>query len=488
MKNILTKNNWVVVLIALFGVIIAFIQFVSNRSLWLDEAMLALNIINRDYSELLLPLDYTQVAPILFLLTEKFFTNLINGNEWSLRIFPLLCYFASIPLFYKVTNLLTRNGIVSKISLLMFCCTPMLIFYSSETKQYMTDVFVTLLIYFIALSTYKGRYTKLFILSFWGGLCIFLSNISVIILFCIGLFLLFRNCKERKTLLNYNMLIPCVIWGCFFLLYYLSFIQNHPSESIQKSAWRGTGDFLPHNPFNMNFWNLKAKEIFGSLLGYPARFYLYVPVSLFYLSSLFVMLKQKKYRIVYFLTAPIIVHLILSYFEKYPFANRLILYQIPLYIITISLGLFYLYDFIKTKTNIKYLQTLFFIPVVVLFIQLFIQYPIEREEIKKSISYVNKNISENELVYIYYASVPAFLFYKQAYFVKFDNKIVIGKSHRGNDSLYIKDLSSLSGKVWILFSHVDSNEDKFIIDYLQTRGKLLDEYKTTGSSVYLFNL
>ncbi len=68
MKKILTKNNWVVVLIALFGVIIAFIQYVSNKSLWLDEAMLALNIINRDYSELLLPLDSIQVAPILFLL------------------------------------------------------------------------------------------------------------------------------------------------------------------------------------------------------------------------------------------------------------------------------------------------------------------------------------------------------------------------------------------------------------------------------------
>ena len=68
MKKILTKNNWVVVLIALFGVIIAFVQFVSNRSLWLDEAMFSLNIINRDYIELLLPLDYTQVAPILFFL------------------------------------------------------------------------------------------------------------------------------------------------------------------------------------------------------------------------------------------------------------------------------------------------------------------------------------------------------------------------------------------------------------------------------------
>ena len=106
----------------------------------------------------------------------------------------------------------------------------------------------------------------------------------------------------------------------------------------------------------------------------------------------------------------------------------------------------------------------------------------------KQIENYTKNISENELVYVYYASVPAFSFYKQAYFVKFDNNVVIGKSHKGNDSLYMKDLSSLSGKVWILFSHVYSNEDKFIIDYLQTRGELLDEYKTTGSSVYLFNL
>jgi len=53
--------------IILLGIILSLVQFFYNRSLWRDEVGIALNIINRNHFELLMPLKYLQVAPILFL-------------------------------------------------------------------------------------------------------------------------------------------------------------------------------------------------------------------------------------------------------------------------------------------------------------------------------------------------------------------------------------------------------------------------------------
>ncbi len=58
--------------ITLLGISLAIYQFFYNRSLWNDEAALALNIIDKSFSQLLQPLDYKQVAPIAYLFVEKF--------------------------------------------------------------------------------------------------------------------------------------------------------------------------------------------------------------------------------------------------------------------------------------------------------------------------------------------------------------------------------------------------------------------------------
>src|SRR5258708_7025864 len=75
-------------------------QYRFNRSVWLDEAMLSLNIIEKSPLALFKTLGYNQMAPILFLLIEKFFTWLFGDGELALRLFPLISAILTLPLFF----------------------------------------------------------------------------------------------------------------------------------------------------------------------------------------------------------------------------------------------------------------------------------------------------------------------------------------------------------------------------------------------------
>ena len=80
-----------------------------NRSLWADEAVLALNIVNRSYWELLQPLDYEQGAPVGFLLVEKLAIGVFGNNEYALRLFPLLSGIISLFLFYILAKYVFKS-------------------------------------------------------------------------------------------------------------------------------------------------------------------------------------------------------------------------------------------------------------------------------------------------------------------------------------------------------------------------------------------
>ena len=129
------------VVLCLVGVALRLIQYLHHRSLWFDEAMLALNILNRSYSQLLKPLDYNQGAPVGFLFLERLVGTCCGFGEYALRLIPLIAGVCSLYLFYKVAQLLLPQKAVW-IAIGLAAVSPHLIYYSSELKQYSTDVLV----------------------------------------------------------------------------------------------------------------------------------------------------------------------------------------------------------------------------------------------------------------------------------------------------------------------------------------------------------
>jgi len=94
------KLLWLVVLL---GVVVRVRQYAANRSLWLDESLVALNIIGRGMHRLLTaPLDFNQTAPAGFLFVEKLSAELFDKGEYALRAFPLLCGIVGLLLYPKL--------------------------------------------------------------------------------------------------------------------------------------------------------------------------------------------------------------------------------------------------------------------------------------------------------------------------------------------------------------------------------------------------
>jgi hypothetical protein len=75
------------IIIAL-GIILRLREYIANRSLWVDEALLALNIIKRPFLELLKPLSDSQHAPIGFLWLERFSLSTIWRRRTGSTVFP----------------------------------------------------------------------------------------------------------------------------------------------------------------------------------------------------------------------------------------------------------------------------------------------------------------------------------------------------------------------------------------------------------------
>ncbi len=318
-----------IAIILVSGAILSLAQFLYNRSLWLDEAMIALNIINKNGFELLKPLDLKQVAPILFLLSEKLFSILWPDSEYGLRLLPLLCFWGSLYLFYRILTLTFKNPYTIIFSLSLFAFNSALIHYSSEVKQYMFDVLVLICIYYLILKGYKKEENKYYCLGIIGTISIFLSNVAPIILFSAGLYLLYDYLINNKKHFKYIAGVY-LAWGITFLLYYHYFIHGHPSREIMIIYWSKANAFMPYNPISIEFYTFllnKFMTIFTSLLSFGKIGLVCFP-GLF-LTGIATLIIRKRAGILLLFFTPITLHFLLSAFKIYPVDLRLILYCCP---------------------------------------------------------------------------------------------------------------------------------------------------------------
>lgn len=152
-RNTRSRGSWLGALepaqvvasgLILVGAALRIRAFLSGRGLWLDEAMIAHNIIHRSFLELLGSLDYNQYAPIGWLWSVKTAVLLFGDGERGLRAVALVAGLSALPLTWIVARRYLPTA-ASLLALALVAFNWELIYYSSEVKPYGSDVLVALL-------------------------------------------------------------------------------------------------------------------------------------------------------------------------------------------------------------------------------------------------------------------------------------------------------------------------------------------------------
>ncbi len=488
--NVNKSNIWfyrILTSVIFFGIIAAIINFLHNRSLWFDESLLALNIVDKTYSELLQPLDYNQVAPIGFLFVEKFIAGWFDYNDWSLRIFPFLCYLGSIPLFYLFNKKLHGSKEISFIAVALFSINSSIVYYSFEVKQYSTDVFSAILLLFIGIKLIEDNIGKRSLIAYTiiSMLVVFFSNVSIILLITNAILIFYTKIYLKKQW-NHKTWIPIIIWLVSFVFYFSFFIYHHPSKRTMLRYWTQKNAFLPLNIFDSKTYQFlfdKLTIIFNSIIANNTFGWIYFTM---FIIGLFVILKRK--RILFILIFPLILHLILSGLKLYPFHTRLILYLIPLLLIVISFAIHYIFQKLQLRKMLYgYLVfTLLFINAYGLASVI----PFEREQVKQCMDYIKKDSKKCDNIYLYCSTIPVFKFYQNRfnYFTK-DIEIINGNWHRDDWSKHSQDIEKIKGDSWLIFSEVYISQGKseadYIINLLKLKGfSILISKKFAGAICY----
>lgn len=482
-----TAVNIFFVIILLAGLSLRFYFYLSNRDLGADEAHLALNFIHYGYIGLTHPLENFQSAPIFFLWSVETITRIFGFNEFALRFIPFVISIISFPFFYFFVRDLTKNKVIALLAFLMFALNWSFLYFSTELKPYTIDVSSFILIGFLLFShcDFVSKRRNL-LLALTGGLLILFSISTIIILLCAGVYMIKEwcflhkeaNASSGRIYLKHRFYVWAA-WGIVFIVNYFIFIYKHPYAEGMKNIWSWT--FCPGNIFSKEFTVFISDRtddtIFSNLLLFSKDYYFNYFLLFIFFVAIISLLVHKRYNILLFTLFPVLVHLVLSMFQLYPFYQRFILYLLPPLMMIFSYGLY-----VIMEQTTKRSHWIFVIPVLCYFVFATSIKSVKRYSVTK-----NEKAIRPVLDYIdrFYPNTPIFLvtpytlyyYYSETDRVKNRNFKPIDWELKP-DEFYNHKLILPLTQNYLLFYSIGDNYDGF--------GETLEDLKRKGLVVKQF--
>ncbi len=252
------------------GLLWRVVRFALAFPLWGDEAYVAVNLITRDLAGLAQPLEYFQIAPPAFLLTEWLAVWALGAGELSLRLFPFLAGVVSLGLFWRFCRTTTtRRTTLLAVAILAASFYP--VRHSTEVKPYAIDMLVALLLLAAAWKTERTpqSWRPWLVLSAVAAVGVWFSYAAALSAFGASIFLA-RHVVRRHSLavmarFSLYALSLALSWSVMFVTFARpqSLAADFlPDLETWKNAFPPLGE-----PWKLPTWLIDVHT--GNMLAYP---------------------------------------------------------------------------------------------------------------------------------------------------------------------------------------------------------------------------
>ena len=465
-------------------------QYFSGRSLWIDEAMLALNVLGRSFTGLLRPLDHHQYAPLGFLFLEKLATTLFGGSENALRLVPLLAGLAALPAFGAMARRVAASDAASLVALALFALCGPLVYYASETKQYSGDVLIAVLLLGAALPRLDEPPTprEAAGLAAAGAAAIWFSHPAVFVLAGIGVVLLAASVRGGDARALGRVLAMGGAWAASFAASWALMLRHGTADRTIGDYWMSAFAPFPPKSFTELRWYLgHLISVFTDPLGFEAASW-GIAVLAFLCGALFAF-RGRALRLA-LLLSPVGFALAASASKSYPFDGRFLHFAVPGLLLVVAEGA----EWIRHSGRDGGLAALvvgllFLFPVARATERL--ERPPTHQELRAVLAAVRPRLLPGDLLYGFRSS-PSFDYYLPGFGIA-RARYVSGLKRQDDWAGYARDLGRLRGKrVWVVFANLSDREAEGAVPFfryaLDALGRPLDVVERPGAAAYLYDL
>jgi hypothetical protein len=495
--------------------------------LWLDESMLALNILDRSVIELLRPLSFSQAAPPAFLLIEKCFSWIFGSSEYALRLFPLLCGLASLPLFAVLARR-TLNRPAAVVATLLFAVATGPVYYASEVKPYGPDVTVALILLLLGgtLARTDLRARSAAAIAVTGAFAILVSFPAVFIAGAVSLVLALGAALQR---IRPPLATVAAVASWLAASVVIIVVSRHTAARVEVLFSYDPNAYAAAKPTSFLQWLRELPTHLASDIGLApwrapfGRLY-WAAVLLSIVGAVSLAMRRRLYA--GFFAAAIGLTLVGSAIHRYPLADRTDLFLVPIAIVLLAEGVSVAAAGVRHGGTRRLVLTALGALVLAVpgwrALNRLIDPP-GREEMKTALADIRARWQAGDTMYVSDQTQYALRYYlecdclsavhgrgRTAWRFRFTPdantiqanalrsippRFIVGKVPTDGRRSYVRDVAALRGRprVWLLYSHVgDASTLTYIRQGLprdlERIGRRLETIRAGESTVYLYDL
>lgn len=469
-------------------------QYGARRSLWLDEASITDNLINRHTAGLLRPLAHHQGAPLGWLLSEKLNIHLLGRNEYGLRLTSIVTGILTLFLVWWLARRTLPKWLVP-LAVAAAAVSPQLIRYGSETKQYGSDAFAVTFVVALAvtISQLKPSAVSWRTAANWavvGSLAVVFSHPAIVATASCCLVMLVRRWFGGHRKAFWRLAAASAAIGAVVLVLYELVLKGLSDDGALKDYWKSGS---PPKPL-----------AFGSLLRWAGRTlvaYTHDPLHLgptLLVGILFVAgiaaLARRDRTVCLLLIAPLALQLLVSALGIFPLSGRLVLGYVPLILVVLAGAANLLAGLRWARLGSLAIGGLVVVPLVPNAIEAtrLAANPLRFEEIRPVLQAVQRDYEPGQLLYMHVPALPAFQIYQDmGIHLKSNGKMYTVRRPYCQDDELLRRLNAIGTQVWFISAHqlgTAPHEADQIRDRLRAEGTVLRDITAPGAEAILVQI